>query len=289
MDANTLPPEVGQGTRGLPRMTGHAHVSFALRDGATRLVALDQTSPLRVLFPRVDRNEPPLAAVAVVSGGVVGGDLLNVTVSVSADAKAMAIGQAAEKVYRSAGPDSSVDISLAVDTGGWLEWLPQETILFDGAKLGRRTSIEVEGTGKVLAGEILVFGRLARGEVVRRGFLRDRWMVRREGRLAWADCLLLECDIYARLGAHAGFGGARSCATALYAGPDGECFIEMAKALTTNAEDVRAGVSLVHGVLIARWLSADPLALRRSFEQYWTAMRHAAGGLPARLPRLWHV
>ena len=289
MNADSRAPGAKSGPSGLSRMTGHAHVSFGVKDGATRLATLDQASPLRVLFPRAEAGEPPLAAIAVVSGGIVGGDRLNLSVAVSENAKAMALGQAAEKVYRSAGPDSAIDIVLAADAGSWLEHLPQETILFDGARLVRRTRIEIAGTGRVLAGEMPVFGRLERRESVRRGHLGERWEVRRGGRLVWADSLLVDGDICARMDAPSGFGGARSSATVLYAGPDGERYLDMAKALTTNTAGARAGASLVHGVLIARWLSADPLALRRSLERYWTAMRHAAGGLPARLPRLWHI
>ena len=65
--------------------------------------------------------------------------------------------------------------------------------------------------------------------------------------------------------------------------------MERAKALTENLEGVRAGATCVHGVLVARWLSEDPLALRGAFERYWMEMRRAAGGLPARLPRLWYI
>ena len=201
----------------------------------------------------------------------------------------MALGQAAEKIYRSAGPDSNIDIALTAGADSWLEWLPQETILFDGARLVRRTRIKVSETGRVLAGEMPVFGRLARRETVRRGCLGERWEVRRGKRLVWADSLLVDGDICARLDAPAGFGGARACATVLYAGPDGERYLEMARALTKDANGARAGASLVHGVLVARWLGADPLALRRSFGRYWTAMRSAAGGLQSCLPRLWHV
>ena len=296
--ASTRPPAMPVGKpdfmglpvcRCLPRMSGHAHVAFAEEDGATRLAKLRGASPLRVLFPPVDAHQPPLVAVTVVSGEIVGGGRLDVSVAVYADAKAVMLGQAAEKIYRSAGPDSRVNVSLDVDRGGWLEWLPQEAILFDGAGLDRRIFIVAGVSGKVLAGELLVFGRLAGGEAMRRGFLRDRWEARRGGRLAWADSLLVDGNVSTRLNALAGFDGARTCATALYADPDGERYLDEARDLTINAVDACAGASLVHGVLVARWLSDDPLTVRRSLERYWTAMRNAAGGLSARLPCLWYA
>jgi len=270
-------------------MDGFARATFVRRDGASRLSELDQRNPLRVLFPRVESGEPPLAAVTTVSGGLVGGDSLRMEFSVGPQAGAMALGQAAEKVYRSTGPSSIVDIALDVAADGWLEWLPQETILFDGARLERRTTAAVDPAGRLMAGECLVFGRLARGELMRRGLLRDRWEVRRGGRLVWADSLRIEDDIERTLDAVSGFGGARAYGTAIYAGPDAATLLDTAKALTDGHDGVRAGATCIGGVLVARWLSRDPLSLREAFASYWMALRAAAGGLPARLPRLWYV
>lgn len=287
MYVDTSPSEAP--VSGLPRMAGHAHVRYAVKDGATRLAGLDQGSPLRVLFPRSEIGEPPQAAVITVSGGLVGGDRLDMSVALGAGAKLVVVGQAAEKVYRSTGPDSTVEIALEAAAEGWLEWLPQETILFDGARLSRRTRIDADSQAQILAGECVVFGRLARGEVMRHGFVRDGWEVRRGGRLVWADALKVDGDIAKTLDAKVGFGGARAYATALYVGPDAATHLELAKELAGGNTAVRAGATCVHGVLVARWLSADPLALRKSFETYWKEMRRAAGGLPARLPRLWYV
>ena len=289
MYVDTSPSDSSSSVGSLPRMDGHARVRFAVKDGATRLAELDQGSPLRVLFPRVEADEPPLAAVTTVSGGVVGGDSLAISIALDAGAKAVAVGQAAEKVYRSTGPDSTVDIALEVAANSWLEWLPQETILFDGARLSRRTRIDADPQARVLAGECIVFGRLARGEVMRHGFVRDGWEVRSKGRLVWADALLVEGDIIRTLDAPVGFGGARAYATAIYSGADASEYLEAAKELTRSVDGVRAGATCVHGNLIARWLSADPLALRKAFETYWMELRRMAGGLPARLPRLWYV
>lgn len=289
MYVDTSPSEGPSLAPVLPRMDGLADVAFAQREGKTRLADLDQRSPLRVLFPRVETGEPPLAAVTTVSGGLVGGDRLKTAVKVGDEAKAVAVGQAAEKVYRSTGPDSIVETGLTVGKEAWLEWLPQETILFDGARLSRKTVANVGPGGRLLAGECLVFGRLARGEIMRSGLVRDRWEVRQDGRLVWADALLVEDNILATLDALSGFGGARAYATAVYVGPDVASYLDTAKELVAACHNVRSGATCVGGVLVARWLSEDPLALRRGFETYWMTMRELAGGLPARLPRLWYI
>jgi urease accessory protein len=268
---------------------GVARVGYVTASGISRLSTLDQRSPLRVLFPNPTAGDPPVAALVTTSGGLVGGDRLDVEISVGENAALMAIGQAAEKVYRSLGSDCIVDIALDVADGGWLEWLPQETILFEGARLRRSTTLTVTGTARALAGEMLVFGRVARGETLSYGLIRDAWTVRRDGRLAWADALHMDGDEIAySLDAAAGFAGARAYATAIYAGPDAETHLELARAAAA-ADGVRSGATLCGTVLVVRWLGADPGAVRRAFGEFWMRFRVAAGQLPARLPRLWHV
>jgi urease accessory protein len=287
MYGDTLPSEATPSV--LPRMSGVARMRFVWKDGATRLADLDQKTPLRVLFPQTSPGAPKLAAITTVSGGLVGGDTLAVDVAVGKGAAAVAIGQAAEKVYRSIGPDSTVDVSLNVGSGAWLEWLPQETILFDGARLARRTVADVDPAGQLMAGECLVFGRLASGEIMSTGFVSDRWEIRIGGRLEWADALQIDNDIVAALDNSAGFGGARAYATAVYVGADAKDHLDVAKELTSDCADVRAGATCRGQVLIARWLGAEPLAVRRGFEQYWIGLRGAAGGHTDRLSRLWYV
>jgi urease accessory protein len=268
---------------------GIARIGYARSDGQSRLATLEQHSPLRVLFPRPVAGDPPVAALVTTSGGLVGGDRLDVSVTVGSGASLLAIGQAAEKVYRSLGNDCLVDVRLDVSAGGWLEWLPQETILFEGARLRRGTALDVAEDGRALAGEMLVFGRVARGETVTHGLVRDAWTVRRNGRLVWADALHMDSDDIAYcLEAQAGFAGARACATAVYVGPDAAGHLDLARTLTVQ-DGVRAGATLCGTVLVARWLGADPASVRRAFEKFWTGFRAAAGQLPPRLPRLWYV
>lgn len=268
---------------------GVARVGYARDGDVSRLSTLEQRSPLRVLFPRPAAGDPPIAALVTTSGGLVGGDRLDVAVSAGKNASVLAIGQAAEKVYRSLGNDCLVDVSLQSLDGGWLEWLPQETILFEGARLRRNTSLDVAADGRALAGEMLVFGRVAHDETLTCGLVRDAWRVRIDGRLAWADALHMEgVELETCLGAEAGFAGARAFATALYVGPDAADRLDQARALATH-DDVRSGATLCGPVLVARWLGADPADVRRALEKFWTGFRSAVNDLPARLPRLWHV
>ena len=141
-------------------------------------------------------------------------------IDAAVDCVATVTTQAAEKIYRAAGADSEIDVTVTATDCGFLEWMPQETILFDGARLRRRTRLDIKGSARVLAGEIVVFGRRARDEKFTYGFLHDDWRVFKEGRLVWADALHLESDIGGTIeNAHA-FDGAAAVATAIYCAPD---------------------------------------------------------------------
>jgi len=264
-------------------------LAFVRKAGRTRLAGLHQQAPLRALFPKHPSDDLPMAALVNVGGGLVAGDRCVVEVTVGEGAAAAVTSQAAEKVYRSTGPDTAVETRLTVAAGGWLEWCPQETILFDRARLRRRLRLELAGDARgAMLGEMLVLGRLASGERARSGLLFDRIEVWRDGELAWLDRLRLEGAFGPVLDAAAGLDGNGALATFVHAAPDAGDRLERARELL-EAPGVRAGATLVNGLLVVRWLAADPLALRRAFALFWAGFRAGAAGLPPVTPRLWHV
>ena len=157
----------------LQRASGESRVAFDLRDGRTRLGDLYQRDPCRVLFPKSEPGEPPQAVHLTTSGGVTDGDSLRMAIEVGPGAVAVATTQAAEKIYRAAkgGGHCTIDVAVRVAEGAALEWLPQESIVFEGARLKRRTVAEVEPGGALLACEMVVLGRAASGETFTRGLL----------------------------------------------------------------------------------------------------------------------
>ncbi len=187
------------------------------RDGVTRLAHLYQADPLRVLFPTPEADDPIQAALVTTSGGLVAGDHIDIAVRVDPEASAHVTASAAEKIYRSTGATTVVRQALTVGDGGALEFLPPETILFDGARLERESVIELAPDAAFLGGDIVVFGRRARGERFTHGFLREVWEVRCEGRLVWGDALHLDGDIAAIVADPACFDGAAGFATLMLA------------------------------------------------------------------------
>lgn len=271
-----------------PRAGGTVRLAFVGEGARTRLASLYQKAPVRVLFPRSRAEGLPVAVLANIGGGLVVGDRTRVEVDVGPGAAALVTSQAAEKVYRSTGLDTHVDAVLTVASGGWLEWCPQETILFDGSRLRRRLRMDLATDARALLGEVLVLGRLASGERATRGLLFDRIELGRDGTPFWQDRLRLDGDFAAVLDAPAGLDGARAVATLVHAAPDAAGRLELVRDLA-DQPGVRAGATLVNGLLLIRILAADPLALRRTFALFWTRLREAAAGLPPVLPRLWHV
>jgi urease accessory protein len=269
----------------LQRASGECRVAFDLRDGQTRLADLYQRDPCRVLFPKPEPGEPPQAVLLTTSGGVTDGDSLKMAIEIGPGAAAVATTQAAEKIYRAAkgGGHCAIDVAVRVAEGASLDWLPQETIVFQGARLKRRTMADVAPGGALLACEMVVLGRAASGERFVSGLLLDSWSVRRPARsetarLAWTDTLRLEGETPDG----AGFGTANALATVIGVWDAPQPHFEKARALLENAGDVRAGVTLVNGVMVARLLG-EATAVRGAVIRFLTDFRRR------RLPRVWHV
>lgn len=281
-------PEAATGWR--QEVRGLADIRFALRDGVTRLAHLAHHDPLRVLFSKPALNDVAQATLVNMSGGLIAGDMLDIHFAVGADAAAICVASAAEKVYRSTGDMSHIAVDVHAAQNAWAEWLPQETIFFDGARLRRTTRLHLAQGARILAGEFLVLGRIASGETVDRGYLRDAWEVRQDGKLIWADALRMDGNFAAVGNARAGLNGARALATLVYAGAGTREMLDTARELQQSPDaGVLASASCVNGVLVMRWLAKEPQELRAALGEFWAAFRHRVADLPAALPRIWHV
>ncbi len=262
------------------RARGRAELRLAAAPGGARILHLFQSAPLRLLFPDADPQEPKQVALVNVAGGLAGGDRLEAQLHLEAGARLTATTPAAEKIYRSLGPRTEIASSLVIAEGAVCEWLPQETILFNGAQLTRSLDIALESGSQLLAAEMLVLGRAARGEVFASGALADRWRIRRGGRLLWVEALKLDA---AALPHRFTLDGAGAMATLVLAMPEAAAHRDLARDLAGG------GAGLVApGLLVARWLG-EAGAVRASLAAAICALRAAALGLPPALPRLWRA
>ncbi|WP_254919104.1 urease accessory protein UreD [Oceanicola sp. 22II-s10i] len=231
------------------------------RGGRSRIGRLRQQGSFKALFPHGARQS--LQAVFLnTAGGITGGDRFLLTAGAETGAHLVMTSQAAERAYR-AQPDEVGRLTsrLSVAGGARLDWLPQETILFEGAALERRIEADVAGDGRFLAVEPVIFGRAAMGEVVHDASLTDHWRIRRDGRLIYADSLRLSGDIAARLADPAVADGGMALASMVLVAPGAEDFCSQLNDLMGEAGAASAPRD---GVLVARFVAADGFALRRA-------------------------
>lgn len=273
----------------LERSDGALTLALARDDaGITGIDDLYQRDPCRALFPAPEPGDVFQAVMLTTSGGLAGGDRIAASIASGAGTRALVTTQAAEKVYRARAENTLFSVEISAGAGAWLEWLPQETILFDGARFRRETRIALAADARLLAAEIVVFGRAARGERLTAGHYLDRWRVEREGRVVWRDAVGWNGDPAAALGHPAGFAGAGAMATVIFAGPGAVQHLVGARAALEDVRS-RAAATVVNGLLVARFLADNAQILRSDFAQLWCKLRTEAGNLPPVLPRTWYT
>lgn len=246
----------------------------------TRIEDLYEIGCCRLRFPRTERDCH--GVIVNTAGGMTGGDEALWSYALDDGARVELSTQSAEKIYRSDGDPAQVAISITLGKRAALSWLPQEVILFNGARFSRKLDVDMEDDARLTLLEISVFGRSAKGERVDRGTFHDRWLVRRQGRVVFAESVRLEGDIAARLDVPAVGGGACAIATLLHVAPNAEKRLSSARKALARATS-ECGVSAWDGMLVARFVSRDALAVRSD------AALLASRVLPQGLPRIWSL
>ncbi len=277
----------------LQRAAGAARVGLRPGPRGAALAVLEQSSPCRALLPRVEGREAAEVVFVNTAGGIAGGDRLAWGFEATGPITARATSQAAEKLYRALDRPARVETRLVASQGALLEWLPQETIAFDGARLDRRTELALSGGARATALEWLVLGRAGHGETLRRASLRDSWRVRRDGRLLWADGLRLEGAVGALAGRRALLGGAGALATLIHVAESGlEPLVEALRerlygSAGVTAGEVTVGVGALPGLLLCRLLAREAAPLRAAVAEALAALRAGVPGAAPGLPRVW--
>lgn len=259
------------------RARGHGAISADARDGSTHVATLREEGAAKIRLPH--SHDRSLQAVLInTAGGLCGGDDLRWSATASPGSHLVLTTQACERVYRSLGPNADVRIELTAQAGARLDWLPQETILFEGARLRRRLDVDLAPDATLLAVEAVLLGRQARGEDARNATLLDGWRIRRGGRLIHAEATRLGDPAIERT-ANSLLAGASAFATILYVAADAERKLDAVRALLPDS----AGASVTDERLVVRTLATSGMVLRRALVPV-LALLSAAGSLP----RLWH-
>ncbi len=232
--------------------------------GRTRIAELYQEGCAKIRLPKT--FDSSMEAVLInSSGGLTGGDRMAWEIEAGPATELTVTTQACEKIYKASAGTVEVATRIKVAAGARVDWLPQETILFDRASLTRSLDVELDGDATLLAVEAVLLGRKAMGEVMQAGLFRDRWRIRVDDRLLHAENLTFADDIAALVARTAILRGRVAFATLFYTGPDCEMLLPQLRTLI----DTEAGGGVSHiqiagrDKLVGRFAAADGFSLRK--------------------------
>lgn len=259
---------------------------YARRERRTVLVERRHRGPLRVqkaLYP--EGEEVCQTLVVHPPGGIVGGDALAIDLHGGASTHIQLTTPGAAKWYRTTGATARATTAIRAAEDCIVEWLPQESIVFDGARASMTTRVAL-ARGAVFAGwDIVSLGRTAAGERFTSGRLHQTWELTREDRLVWCERAVLDGGSRA-LRSGAILGSAPVFGTMIVTGH------AMSDALRAACRDVvategKCAVTRMPEVCVARYCGASPIAARTYFATLWRLLRPAMIGREFVPPRIW--
>lgn len=249
---------------------------------AGKLERLYQSGSAKIFLPKTYART--IEAVLVnTAGGLTGGDEFGVRLAADGDTHLTVSTQTAERVYRALGSQNAeMRVNMTVTGTATLHWLPQETILFDGAGFVRQLDVQMVEGSSFLASEMMVFGRTAMQETVRQGNVRDQWRIWCDGRLIHAEAFRLDGQIVQKRHQKASAAGNVCFATTLYVSRDAEAKADAVRGFFNRFDDVQTAVSAWQGKLVIRCLCNDTARLKKLLAQFIEQLRQIAN------PRVWN-
>ena len=270
----------------LQRAKGSGRIVVSGAEKGTRIVDVFERSPIRIMFPRAAGGAPEEAVFINTGGGVAGGDRLESDVTALTNASLAVTSQAAEKVYRALNEPARISTKLKACEAAKLAWLPQETIVFNGGRLSRRTEIELASGAELLALEWLVLGRAARGESMVGGHIRDSWRVKNDDRLIWADSFYATDETFPHLHRKALLSSCKAVATLIYFGPNLDTQLEFLRDIAPSLGCHCAATS-VGGLMIVRFAAEVSSDLGPALRSFLLQFSRGLGAGPFRVPKMW--
>jgi urease accessory protein len=262
------------------RAEGRGHLAAKSLGGRTRIRELYQEGAAKIRLP--DTFDASMEAVIInTAGGLTGGDRMDWSVVAGPGTRIDVTTQACEKIYKASSGTAEIATKIQVGANARVDWLPQETILFDRSSLYRRLDVDLDEGAEFLAVEAVLLGRKAMGEAVVSGLFRDRWRIRRQGRLCHAEDLRLAGEVQTLTREQAVLSGQVAFATLLYVGPQAEGYLNAVRPLLDGH---MGGASCWAGKLVVRLAASDGFALRKILIPIISALRNGAP-----VPKVWNL
>jgi urease accessory protein len=274
------------GDRGLQRADGCGRIVLSGSEKGTRIEDVFERSPIRIMFPRIGGHPVEEAVLINTGGGVAGGDRLECSVTALPGASIAVTSQAAEKVYRALDAPARVATTLKAHESARLAWLPQETIVFNAARIHRTTEIEIFAGAHLLALEWLVLGRAAHGEIVVAGSVSDGWRVRKDGRLIWADSFRITDEIFPHLKTKSLLSNCTAIATLIYFGLDLDKRLDFLREIIPSL-GCTCAATLVSGLIVVRFAAKQCSDLKLALRSFLQQFEPEVGSGPFRVPKMW--
>jgi len=270
----------------LERANGVGRIVLTGSERGTRIAEVYQKFPIGLVFPRIGDDLVKEAVIINSSGGIAGGDRLEIEVVALNHASVAVTTQAAEKIYRALDRPALVATKLKACGTAKLAWLPQETIVFNQARIRRQTEIDLCSGAELIALEWLVLGRAARGEEVVSGHISDSWRIKRDGHLIWADGFHVSDEVFAQLHRKALLCNWNAIGTLIYFGPSLETRLGILREIAASL-DCRCAATIVGAIIIVRVAAAASSDLRRGLRSLLEQFSRELGPGPFGVPKMW--
>jgi urease accessory protein len=270
----------------LERANGVGRIVLTGSERGTRIVDIYQKFPIGLVFPRVGDELVKEAVIINSSGGIAGGDRLEIEVVALNSAAIAVTTQAAEKIYRALDRPARIATKLKACSTAKLAWLPQETIVFNQARIRRQTEIDLCSGAELIALEWLVLGRAARGEEVVTGHISDSWRVKMDGHLIWADSFRVSDEVFAQLHRNALLSNWKAVGTLIYFGPSLDARLRILREIAASL-DCRCAATIVGAIIIVRVAAAASADLRRGLRSLLEQFSRELGAGPFGVPKMW--
>lgn len=265
------------------RAFGSASVAFKSVDSKTKLDRLYQTGCAKIRLPK-SYDQFSEAVLINTSGGITGGDRIEWNITLGENTNGVITTQASERAYKATSGVAKVETRIDVAAGSTCHWLPQETILFDQSALSRSLEINLAEDAKLIALEAVMLGRAAMGESLENCLFKDRWRIRKSGKLIFADDIKLD-GVIADIERSTALLNSNKCfATLIYVGNDDEEQLnELVRQLRENASSGQMAFSAFGGKMIARFVAQDTYELRKTLIPVLKQLRAAD------VPKVWRL
>lgn len=266
----------------------HLALEYEYRGGRTVLASRRHDGPLVVQKALYPEGEAVCHNIVVhPPAGIVGGDYLDIHARVGTHGHTLLTTPGAGQWYRSAGPWAHQQLTFTLDEAACLEWLPQETIVFDGAMANIETNVLLAKGARYLGWDVMCLGRAGSGERFQRGHIRNRVTILRDGKPLWIERGGIEAGGLLALAA-AGLGGKTVCGTMLAVAENLES-IDLGACRDLVAEAGETSITRLPGLMVVRYLGESSEAARRYFVAVWEHLRPVVAARAAVAPRIWNT